>query len=154
MYKILTLNNISTRGLARLPSEKYTISDDEQAPDAILLRSYKMHDMEVPSCLQAVGRAGAGVNNIPIDHLASQGIPVFNSPGANANAVKELVLAALFLSCRNLCEAWDYTRKLSGDDAELSKLVEAGKKTYAGFELPGRTIGVVHLDDGIRVVLL
>jgi D-3-phosphoglycerate dehydrogenase len=145
MYKILTLNNISAVGLERFPSEKYTISDSEQNPDAIVLRSFKMHEMDIPASLQAVGRAGAGVNNIPIAELAAMGIPVFNSPGANANAVKELVLAALFLSCRNLCEAWDYTRNLSGDDAELSGLVEAGKKTYAGFELPGRTIGVVGL---------
>ncbi len=105
MYKILTLNNISAAGLERFPSENYTISDSEQNPDAILLRSFKMHDLDIPASLQAVGRAGAGVNNIPIDELAVMGIPVFNSPGANANAVKELVLAALFLSCRNLCEA-------------------------------------------------
>ena len=145
MYKILTLNNISERGLEQFPTDSYSIADDVGDPDAIILRSYKMHDMDIPGSLQAVGRAGAGVNNIPVDRLASMGIPVFNSPGANANAVKELVLAALFLSCRNLCAAWDYTRNLSGDDAELAGLVEAGKKTYAGFELPGRTIGVVGL---------
>ena len=145
MYKVLTLNNISQIGLDRLPKDAYSISDDEKLPDAIILRSYKMHDMEVPASLKVVGRAGAGVNNIPIDKMAEQGIPVFNAPGANANAVKELVLAGLFLSCRNLTAAVQYTNELQGDDTELAKLVEAGKKKYAGFELPGRTIGVVGL---------
>lgn len=145
MYKILTLNNISQIGLDCLPNNSYAISGDEKSPDAIILRSFKMHDMEVPLSLKVIGRAGAGVNNIPIDKMAEKGIPVFNAPGANANAVKELVIASLFLSCRNLSAAVEYTNGLQGDDAELAKLVEVGKKKYAGFELPGRTIGVVGL---------
>lgn len=145
MYKILTLNQISGTGLALLPEQSYQISEQQTEPDAIILRSYKMHDMTIPSSLKAVGRAGAGVNNIPIDKLSAMGIPVFNAPGANANAVKELVLASLFLSSRNLSDAIDYTANLSGSDEELSKQVEAGKKKYAGFELPGKTIGVIGL---------
>ncbi len=145
MYKILTLNNISVSGLERLPRDQYEIASEIQHPDAILLRSFKMHDMEIPESLKAVGRAGAGVNNIPVDKMSALGIPVFNAPGANANAVKELVLAGMFLASRNICQAWDYTCGLEGDDATVSKAVEAGKKKYAGFELPGRTLGVVGL---------
>ena len=145
MYKILTLNNISPLGLARLPADQYQILDQDTAPDAILLRSFKMHDMVIPASLKAVGRAGAGVNNIPLDKMSEAGIPVFNAPGANANAVKELLLASLFLAARNLAQAVQYTNELSGDDAQLSKMVEAGKKKFAGFELPGKTIGVVGL---------
>lgn len=145
MYKIQTLNNISPIGLAKLPTTDYTISDDEANPDAIILRSFKMHDMDIPSSLKAVGRAGAGVNNIPLDKMSAVGVPVFNAPGANANAVKELVVASLFIAARNISEAIKYTEGLEGEDAELSTLVEAGKKKYAGFELPGRTIGVVGL---------
>lgn len=145
MYKILTLNNISQHGLDRLPSDAYAISDDQASPDAIILRSFKMHEMEIPSTLKAVGRAGAGVNNIPLDKMSAAGIPVFNAPGANANAVKELVIASLFIAARNISHAIQYTENLEGNDAELSKLVEAGKKKYGGYELPGRTIGVVGL---------
>jgi len=145
MYKILTLNNISPVGLAKFPQEDYSIAEQEESPDGIILRSFKMHDMEIPASLKAVGRAGAGVNNIPLDKMSAAGIPVFNAPGANANAVKELVIASLFISARNISEAIKYTEGLVGQDAELSKLVEAGKKKYAGFELPGRTIGVVGL---------
>jgi len=145
MYKILTLNNISELGLARFTSSDYTISDDEPQPDAIILRSFKMHDMELPKSLKAVGRAGAGVNNIPLDKMSAAGIPVFNAPGANANAVKELVIGSLFLAARNLSQAVQYTDSLEGDDASLSKAVEAGKKKFAGYELPGKTIGVVGL---------
>ncbi len=152
MQKILTLNNISVAGLERLPRDQYEVASEIQHPDAILLRSFKMHDMEIPASLKAVGRAGAGVNNIPVDKMSQLGIPVFNAPGANANAVKELVMAGMLLASRNICQAWDYTNKLEGNDAELSKLVEAGKKKFAGFELPGRTIGVVGLGAiGIRV---
>ena len=145
MYKILTLNNISPVGMAKLPSDSYQVSDDEASPDAIILRSFKMHDMEIPASLKAVGRAGAGVNNIPLDKMSAAGIPVFNAPGANANAVKELVIASLFIAARNIKQAIQYTENLQGDDAELSKLVEAGKKKYGGYELPGKTIGVVGL---------
>jgi len=145
MYKILTLNNISPVGLERLPRDKYEIASEIQHPDAILLRSFKMHGMDVPATLKAVGRAGAGVNNIPVDALSARGIPVFNAPGANANAVKELVIAGMLLACRNICQAWDFARSLQGDDATLNKLVEEGKKDFAGFELPHRTLGVVGL---------
>jgi D-3-phosphoglycerate dehydrogenase / 2-oxoglutarate reductase len=145
MYKILTLNNISVAGLERLPREDYEVASEIQHPDAILLRSFKMHDMEIPSTLKAVGRAGAGVNNIPVDKMSAAGIPVFNAPGANANAVKELVITGMLLACRNICQAWDFARQLEGKDAEINKQVEAGKKNFGGFELPGRTLGVIGL---------
>ncbi|MEM7359296.1 MAG: phosphoglycerate dehydrogenase [Pseudomonadota bacterium] len=145
MYKILTLNNISHLGLERFPAADYQVSDTEESPDAIILRSFKMHDMDIPNSLKAVGRAGAGVNNIPLVKMSQAGVPVFNAPGANANAVKELVLGSLFLAARNLSQAIQYTEALQGDDAELSKLVEAGKKKYGGYELPGKTIGVIGL---------
>ncbi|MBI1423164.1 MAG: 3-phosphoglycerate dehydrogenase [Gammaproteobacteria bacterium] len=145
MYKVLTLNNISVAGLNRLPRERYEVASEIVNPDAILLRSYNMHDMNFPESLKAVGRAGAGVNNIPVDKCSTAGIPVFNAPGANANAVKELVIAGMLIACRNLCYAWDYARNLQGDDKAIHKLVEAGKKKYAGFELPGRTLGVIGL---------
>lgn len=145
MLKIQTLNNISNKGLERFPDSDFEIGDDIKNPDAILLRSYKMHDMEIPDSLLAVGRAGAGVNNIPVDKMSARGIPVFNAPGANANAVKELVVAGLLLACRNICPAWEFSRSLKGKDDVISKAVEAGKKDFAGFELPGRTMGVVGL---------
>ena len=145
MYKILTLNNISVAGLNRLPRERYEVASEITHPDAILLRSFNMHDMVLPESLKAIGRAGAGVNNIPVEKCSSLGLPVFNAPGANANAVKELVIAGMLIACRNLCYAWDYSRSLQGDDKEIHKLVEAGKKKYAGFELPGRTLGVIGL---------
>jgi D-3-phosphoglycerate dehydrogenase len=145
MFKIQTLNNISPLGLARLPKEQFQVSYDTKEPDAILLRSFKMHDMVIPKSLKAVGRAGAGVNNIPVEKLTKMGIPVFNAPGANANAVKELVLAGMLLACRHIGPAWEFSRGLSGTDPEISKAVEAGKKNFAGFELPGRTLAVVGL---------
>jgi D-3-phosphoglycerate dehydrogenase / 2-oxoglutarate reductase len=145
MYKIQTLNNISVKGLEQLPREHYEIASEIARPDAILVRSHKMHGMAMPPSLKAVGRAGAGVNNIPVDELSRLGIPVFNTPGANANAVKELVLAGMLVACRNLCQAWDYTRRLEGDDKTLDKMIEAEKKQFAGYELPGRTLGVFGL---------
>lgn len=145
MFKIQILNNISPLGLARLPTEQFFVADDAKDPDAILLRSFKMHDMEIPKSLKAVGRAGTGVNNIPVDKLTKMGIPVFNAPGANANAVKELVFAGMLLACRNIGPAWEFTRGLSGTDAEINKSVEAGKKHFAGFELPARTLAVIGL---------
>ncbi len=145
MYRILTLNNISTVGLERLPADQYTVGDDIAEPDAILLRSFNMHAMEIPASVKAVGRAGAGVNNIPVDKLSQRGVPVFNAPGANANAVKELVLAGMLMAARNLVQGWEFARNLSGDDAEISRQVEAGKKQFAGMELPGRTLGVIGL---------
>jgi D-3-phosphoglycerate dehydrogenase len=152
MHKVLTLNNIAVAGLDRLPRDGYEVASEIQNPDAILLRSFKMHDMAIPETLKAVGRAGAGVNNIPVDKLTKLGIPVFNAPGANANAVKELVIAGMLLAARNICQAWDYTNKLEGDDAKLHKGVETGKAKYAGIELPGRTLGVIGLGAiGIKV---
>lgn len=145
MYKVQTLNNISLAGLERLPRDKYEIASEIGSPDAILVRSAKMHDMEVPASLKAIGRAGAGVNNIPVDKMSEQGIAVFNAPGANANAVKELVLAGMLMGCRNIGPAWDFARSVEGSDAEINKAVEAGKKNFGGFELPGRTLGVVGL---------
>lgn len=152
MFKIQTLNNISTVGLDKYPRDKYEVASDITQPDAIMLRSYKMHDMEIPETVKAIGRAGAGVNNIPVDKMTEAGVPVFNAPGANANAVKELVLTGMLLAARNVVQAWDYTRALEGDDAEVSKKVEDGKKAYKGFELPGRTLGVIGLGAiGVKV---
>lgn len=152
MYKVLTLNNISVKGLELLPRERYEVASEIQNPDAVLLRSFKMHDWQIPDSLKAVGRAGAGVNNIPIDKMNAHGIPVFNAPGANANAVKELVLASMLLSARNLIPAWQYSDQLQGTDAEISKQVEAGKKKYVGFELENRTLGVIGLGAiGVKV---
>ena len=145
MFKIQTLNNISSIGLEKLPASNYAVADDQASPDGIILRSFKMHDMDIPESLLAVARAGAGVNNIPTEKLAGMGIPVFNAPGANANAVKELVISSLLIASRNLYHAIKYTEELTGKDDELSKSVEAGKKKYAGSELPGKTIGIVGL---------
>jgi len=144
-YRILTLNNISARGLERLPRDRYEIAADIDRPDAILVRSSDMHATPIAGSVRAVGRAGAGVNNIPVAELSKRGIPVFNSPGANANAVKELVLAGLFLAARNICPAWSFSRSLTGDDHAIDAAVEKGKKKFVGFELPGRTLGVVGL---------
>ena len=145
IYTIQTLNHISNKGLELLPSDKYQIVDETDAPDAILLRSFKMHDMDIPASLKAVGRAGAGVNNIPLDKMSDAGVVVFNAPGANSNAVKELVIAGMLMACRNLIPANRFAEGLQGDDNEIHKQVEAGKKNFAGFELPGRTLGVVGL---------
>lgn len=145
MYKIKTFNNISEKGLSRLPADDYDISPDHEAPDAIILRSYKLHDYPVPESLLAVGRAGAGTNNVPVEKMSEKGIPVFNAPGANANAVKELVIAGMLLSCRNICQAWDYARNVEGTPEQQNKAVEDGKKKFVGYELPGRTLGVVGL---------
>ena len=144
-FRVLTLNNIASEGLDRFPADHYDVGADVADPHAILVRSYKMHDMELHESLLAVGRAGAGVNNIPIDKLSERGVPVFNAPGANANAVKELVIGAMLLAARNLVGAWDYVRRLEGTPEEVAKAVEAGKKQFVGFELPGRTLGVVGL---------
>ena len=144
-YKILTLNNISVRGLERLPRDRYEVASEIGRPDAVMVRSADMHSMEIPASVLAIGRAGAGTNNIPVAKLSKRGVPVFNAPGANANAVKELVLAGMFLAARNICQAWGYTRGLQGDDHALEEAVEKGKKKYVGYELPGRTLGVVGL---------
>ncbi|MCW8919258.1 MAG: phosphoglycerate dehydrogenase [Gammaproteobacteria bacterium] len=152
MYKILTLNNISSTGLDRLPRDNYEVASEFQNPDAILLRSFKMHEMAIPASLKAVGRAGAGVNNIPVDKMSARGVVVFNAPGANSNAVKELVIAGMLLACRNIAQAWEFARNLEGTDEEIGKATEAGKKNFGGFELPGRTLGVVGLGAiGVRI---
>jgi D-3-phosphoglycerate dehydrogenase len=144
-FKIQTLNNIAVGGLDRLPRAHYEIASEFNRPDAILVRSADMHKLEIPSSVLAVGRAGAGVNNIPVARLSERGVPVFNAPGANANAVKELVLGSLFLAARNLIAASTFVRNLRGSDEEIDKAVESGKKEFVGFELPRRTLGVVGL---------
>src|ERR1700743_2308535 len=144
-YRILTLNNISARGLERLPRDRYEVAPDLERPDAILVRSGDMHGTAIPATVLAVGRAGAGVNNIPVAEFSKRGIPVFNTPGANANAVKELVLAGLLLAARNICPAWEFARSLKGDDHAIDEAVEKGKKKFVGFEMPGRMLGVVGL---------
>jgi len=144
-YRILTLNDISPRGLARLPRERYEVGAAVAHPDAILVRSADLHGFEVTPGVRAIGRAGAGVNNIPVDSLSRRGIAVFNTPGANANAVKELVLAGLLLAARNIGAAWLFARALEGDDEAIEAAVEKGKRRFVGFELPARTLGVVGL---------
>jgi len=143
MIKIQTLNNISPVGLEKLPREGYEVASEVTNPDAILVRSAKMHDMEIGDNLKAVGRAGAGVNNIPLDKMSEKGVVVFNAPGANANAVKELVISSMLLSSRNICQAWNYVNGLPLDN--LKTAIEDGKKNYAGSELPGKTLGIVGL---------
>ncbi|MGI9322298.1 MAG: NAD(P)-dependent oxidoreductase, partial [Pseudomonadales bacterium] len=147
MYKIRTFNNISAKGLGRFPADKYEIGDSMEAPDAILVRSHKMAPTDAAASLLAVGRAGAGVNNIPVADYTDKGIVVFNTPGANANAVKELVMCGLLLSCRGIIQGVDYVNGLADktDKAELNKLVEANKKQYKGHELKCRTLGVLGL---------
>ncbi|TWU57305.1 3-phosphoglycerate dehydrogenase family protein [Rubripirellula reticaptiva] len=152
MYKILTLNNISPLGLQRLPRDKYEIGSEISQPDGVLLRSFKMHDMDIPTSVKAIGRAGAGVNNIPVDEMTKRGVPVFNAPGANANAVKELVLAGLLMASRNIHGAMKFAAGIQGDDAAVSVAVEAGKKNFVGSELPSKTLGVIGLGAiGVRV---
>jgi D-3-phosphoglycerate dehydrogenase len=144
-HHILTLNHISTRGLERLPQDRYQVGPDVTAPEAILVRSADMHSMEISPSVLAIARAGAGVNNIPVAELSKRGVPVFNAPGANANAVKELVLAGVFVAARNICPAWSFARSLAGDDQAINEAVERGKSQFVGFELPGRTLGVLGL---------
>jgi len=144
-FKVLTLNNIALAGLERLPRDRYEVASEIGHPDAVLVRSADMHKTDVPASVKAIGRAGAGVNNIPVDQMSRRGVPVFNAPGANANAVKELVIGGALLAARNLCEAWDYVRTLDGSEEELSRAVESGKKRFVGSELPGRTLGVIGL---------
>lgn len=144
MYKILALNKISEKGLNILPKDKYSVLDNEKNPDGILLRSFSMHDMELPETLLAVARAGAGVNNIPIDKCSEKGIVVFNTPGANANAVKELVMTALFISSRKIVDGIKWVESLKGQEG-ISKLVEKGKSEFVGPEITGKKIGVIGL---------
>ncbi|MEE6449950.1 phosphoglycerate dehydrogenase [Gottfriedia acidiceleris] len=144
MIKIQTLNNISEHGMKEFPLENYSINNQVNEPDGILLRSHSMHEMTIPSSVKAIARAGAGVNNIPIDECTSRGIVVFNTPGANANAVKELVLTSLFLSSRRIIEGIEWTRSLFGEE-NVSKIVEAGKKEFAGTEIAGKKLGIIGL---------
>ena len=152
MYQIQTLNKISKKGLAVLDSNSYNVAEEVKNPDGIILRSFKMHDMELPSSLRAVARAGAGVNNIPIDKCTENGIVVFNTPGANANAVKELVIAALLLSSRKIVQGIEWAKTLVGEGDAVSSLIEKGKSNFAGPEIQGKTLGVVGLGAiGVRV---
>ena len=144
-FQILILNQISANGLKRLPTERYTTGKEIKAPDAVLVRSADMHKLDIPASVRAIGRAGAGTNNIPVKAMTARGVPVFNAPGANANAVKELVIAGMLLAARNLRGAMDFVGALDPADAEMEKKVEDGKKTYAGYELAGRTLGVIGL---------
>lgn len=144
-YRILTLNKISTHGLKRFPAASYQVDTEMGAPDAILVRSHVMHDLDIPSSVKAIGRAGAGTNNIPVEKMSARGIPVFNAAGANANAVKELVVAAMLLAARNIGPALNFTAGLHGDDEALHKMVEDGKKQFGGIELRGRTLGIIGL---------
>lgn len=145
MYKIQTLNAISDVIHTQLSADKYTVSKDEPVPDAILVRSAAMHDMEFGKELLAIGRAGAGVNNIPIDRCSKEGIVVFNTPGANANAVAELVIAGLMMSGRRIADGIDWVKSLKGKGEEVGKLVEKGKSQFVGAELRGKTLGVIGL---------
>ena len=151
MYKILKLNNIASEGLSVFENGDYHLGDKVTSPDAILLRSFKMHEMDIPKSVQAIGRAGSGVNNIPIDKLSELAIPVFNAPGANANAVKELALAAILIAARNIHRAMDYIHNLKSSD-NLKSDIESAKKQYVGYELPNKTLGVIGLGSiGIKV---
>ncbi len=145
MYKILTLNKISQIGLSVLDTSKYTYGDSVESPDAILVRSASMHETKLDSATVAIARAGAGVNNIPFADFAQQGVVVFNTPGANANAVKELVICALFLSSRKIAESIDFCKTLKGEGDNVGKLVEKGKSAFAGPEILGKTLGVVGM---------
>jgi D-3-phosphoglycerate dehydrogenase / 2-oxoglutarate reductase len=144
-YRVRVLNHISAGGLRRLPWDRFAVSADVDDPHAVLVRSADLHGMEISESLLAVGRAGSGTNNIPIARMSERGIPVFNAPGANANAVKELVVAGMLLAARNIDDALKYLESLDPDDPELEQKVEAGKKAFAGYELAGQTLGIVGL---------
>jgi D-3-phosphoglycerate dehydrogenase len=143
-YRIACYNAISARGLERFAHPAYAVGKALAEPDAILLRSHPLQLSEIPPSVKAIGRAGAGVNNIPVDEMSRRGVPVFNAPGANANAVKELVIAAMLIAARNIVPAAAYVRSLPASD-DFEKRVEDGKKQFAGYELPGRTLGVIGL---------
>src|SRR6266550_9518768 len=144
-YRILTFNRISAQGLHRFPGARYAVGPAVEHPDAIVLRSHDLHGVAIPASVKAIGRAGAGTNNIPVGEMSKRGVPVFNAPGANANAVKELVLAALLMAARNLIPALDYVAKVDASAPDLEKSVEDAKKQFAGVELPNRTLGIVGL---------
>jgi D-3-phosphoglycerate dehydrogenase len=138
-FRVLVLNQISPNGLKRLPADRYVAAKDVTEPDAVLVRSADMHGMDIPATVKAIGRAGAGTNNIPVKAMTARGVPVFNAPGANANAVKELVLAGMLMAARNLAPAQRFVEGLDPASADLDKTVEDGKKNFAGFELAGQT---------------
>ncbi|TWO69371.1 3-phosphoglycerate dehydrogenase [Caenimonas sedimenti] len=144
-FQVLVLNQIAKSGLDRLPAGAYITGKDIAQPDAVLVRSADMHAMEIPASVQAIGRAGAGTNNIPVKAMSARGVPVFNAPGANANAVKELVLAGMLMAARNLAPAQRFVQELDAAHPDLDKTVEDGKKNFAGFELAGQTLGVIGL---------
>ena len=144
-FKILTLNQIAAQGLHRFPDARYTVGKAIEHPDAILVRSHDMHAMAIPPSVRAIGRAGAGTNNVPVAEMSKRGVPVFNAPGANANAVKELVLSALLLAARNVLPAIAYVAALDRKAPDLEARIEDGKKQFAGVELPHRTLGIVGL---------
>jgi D-3-phosphoglycerate dehydrogenase len=144
-YHILTYNQISAHGLHRFPSARYTIGKTVEHPDAIVLRSHDLRTTPIPATVKAIGRAGSGTNNIPVADMSKRGVPVFNAPGANANAVKELVFAALLLAARNVVPALRYVTNLDGGAADLEQRVEEGKKSFAGVELPGKILGIIGL---------
>ncbi|MEP6826222.1 MAG: phosphoglycerate dehydrogenase, partial [Ramlibacter sp.] len=145
LFKVLVLNQISENGLKRLPAAGYTTGKDLTDPDAVLVRSADMHALDIPVSVKAIGRAGAGTNNIPVKAMSARGVPVFNAPGANANAVKELVLAGMLMAARNLAPAQRFVEQLDPGSATLDKTVEDGKKNFAGVELAGQTLGVIGL---------
>ena len=152
MFKIRTHNKISASGLSRLPQGEYQVGDNVENPDAILVRSVDLHSIKINPELKAVARAGAGTNNVPVTELSKHGVVVFNAPGANANAVKELVLAGMLIAVRNLREAVEFVRDLDETDADLEHKVEDGKKRFVGTEVVGRTLGVIGLGAiGVRV---
>jgi D-3-phosphoglycerate dehydrogenase len=144
-YQILVLNQISAHGLGRLPKERYAVGRSVAQPDAILVRSHDMHAFAIAASVKAIGRAGAGTNNIPVAEMSKRGVPVFNAPGANANAVKELVLAALLMGARNLVPALRFVETLAANAPDFEARVEDGKKQFAGIELPQRTLGIIGL---------
>ena len=144
-FNVLVLNQISANGLKRLPAERYTVGKEVAQPDGVLVRSADMHGLDIPASVMAIARAGAGTNNIPVKAMSQRGVPVFNAPGANANAVKELVLAGMLLASRNLAPAMRFVAALDADTPDMDKSVEEGKKAFAGFELAGHTLGIVGL---------
>lgn len=152
MFKILTYNNISRAGLDKFPDDQYQVGAQVDSPDAIMLRSFNLHEQAIPTSLKAVGRAGAGVNNIPVAEYTQRGIPVFNAPGANSNAVAELVIVGMLLAARNIVPALNFVRVLEGSDDSLNEQIENEKKHFAGFELSGKTLGVLGLGAiGVKV---
>lgn len=145
MYKIKTLNAIAKIGLDKFPHDRFSVGSDIENPDAIILRSHVLNHHDIPPSVKIIGRAGAGTNNIPVAELTKRGIPVLNTPGANANAVCEVVIAGLFLASRHLCRAWEYVKQIQGNDESIEQQVESQKKQFAGYEIAGKTLGIIGL---------